>query len=509
MAGTLQKTLKNRRAVVIGSGPGGMAAAVSLAVRGARVVVLESESEPGGRLRTSRLGDYHFQPWPPLLTDPATLARLFASSDCRLSDFVTLTRLPSLRKFRFADGTDVDFRTDPAEFAEEISRLNREDAAAVPRYFRYVSRLHDAVLRHQEERPFGPAGGILRCATSLSFLAGLPSILTPRRAEKALHSFFKDERVRRLFLEFPMELSMPVNRAPALVHFAVGREWRHGGWQIEGGSEALLGALQRLCTLLNIKIITNARAERIELKNGRVRRVSGSGFRPLATSMVVCNSDAETTFEALFAKDEQPDSVLKELKKAPPANSRIVVHMGLEGAPEAITDPWTVAVSPALRDELRQLDKWRVATSEPSISIVDHGMIDDHAAPKGHTSLTITAMQPPLTKRFRWTEETALHARNGLLESLANRGIEIDEESIVEEQIYSPADLAALSSNRHGTFDGIAGRSLRTTLFRPLPRVREIPGFYLVSDCSHPGPGVSNAVCAGMIAGACAAEDSR
>jgi len=67
--------MKKRNVIVIGAGPGGLAAAMQLAHAGANVTVLESKSQVGGRCSTMPLGDFRFDVGPTFYLSPSFLHR--------------------------------------------------------------------------------------------------------------------------------------------------------------------------------------------------------------------------------------------------------------------------------------------------------------------------------------------------------------------------------------------------------------------------------------------------
>ena len=80
-------------AAVIGSGLGGLAAAIRLGARGYRVTVFEKLDQPGGRASVFRQDGFTFDAGPTIITAPFILDELWSQAGARFSDDVTLTPL--------------------------------------------------------------------------------------------------------------------------------------------------------------------------------------------------------------------------------------------------------------------------------------------------------------------------------------------------------------------------------------------------------------------------------
>jgi len=100
-------------ALVIGSGFGGLAAAVRLAAKGWRVQVLEKLDVPGGRARVHHVDGYTFDAGPTIITVPFLLEELWALAGRKLTDDVELRLIDPFYRVRFADGDHFDYSGDP------------------------------------------------------------------------------------------------------------------------------------------------------------------------------------------------------------------------------------------------------------------------------------------------------------------------------------------------------------------------------------------------------------
>ena len=109
-------------AVVVGSGFGGLAAAIRLGARGYRVTVLERLEQLGGRASVFRQDGFTFDAGPTIITAPFLLEELWRLAGRRLADDVELRALTPFYRVRFDDGATFDCTSDPAAMRAEVAK---------------------------------------------------------------------------------------------------------------------------------------------------------------------------------------------------------------------------------------------------------------------------------------------------------------------------------------------------------------------------------------------------
>jgi len=110
-------------AVIIGSGFGGLAAAIRLSVKGYQVKVLEKLDAPGGRAYVHRQDGFTFDAGPTIITAPFLLEELWTLCGKKFADDVTLVPMDPFYRIRFDDGTWFDYSADEAKMLDEVARF--------------------------------------------------------------------------------------------------------------------------------------------------------------------------------------------------------------------------------------------------------------------------------------------------------------------------------------------------------------------------------------------------
>lgn len=193
-----QETDRRSHAVVVGSGFGGLAAAVRLGARGYRVTVLERLAQPGGRARVHRQDGFTFDAGPTIVTAPQLFEELWQLAGRRLADDVTLVPMDPFYRIRFADGTSFAYSGDVDRMRDEVARFAPGDVAGYERFMahsRAVCRIGFEQLGHV---PFGSVGAMLKIAPDLLRLSGHRSV------HDVVARFIRDERLRTVFSFHPL-----------------------------------------------------------------------------------------------------------------------------------------------------------------------------------------------------------------------------------------------------------------------------------------------------------------
>ena len=178
---------------IVGAGMGGLAAAASLAARGARVTVLESAASPGGKMREVEVGATAIDVGPTVLTMRWVFERLFDDAGAALSDAVGLTRTDRLARHawseRRAAGSLLRHRTQRRR--DRRVRRRRARRTVTGASARAPNRIYETLRDRLHLRPAaGPVG--LAARVGLTRLPDLIfSIRHSRRYGSALDGLFR------------------------------------------------------------------------------------------------------------------------------------------------------------------------------------------------------------------------------------------------------------------------------------------------------------------------------
>ncbi len=181
------------KAIVIGSGFGGLALAIRLQSAGVDTLIVEKRDKPGGRAYVYQEKGFTFDAGPTVITDPTALEELFALSDRQLSDYVTLLPVSPFYRLCWEDGYCFNYVNDQVELDLQIQAKSPSDVQGYRKFLAYsqdVLREGYIKLGHV---PFPDFRSMIRVAPQLIKLESYRSVYA------IVSRFIKDTHLRQAF----------------------------------------------------------------------------------------------------------------------------------------------------------------------------------------------------------------------------------------------------------------------------------------------------------------------
>jgi phytoene desaturase len=185
-------------AVIIGSGFGGLAAAIRLGARGWRVTVLERLEQPGGRARVFRQDGFTFDAGPTVITAPFLFEELWTLCGRRMADDVELRPISPYYRIRFDDGAVFDYTGDAAHMRAEIARFSPRDADGYDRFMAASAEIYRTGFEQLGDVPFDSFFDMVSVAPSLVKHQAFRSVYG------FVSRFIEDERIRTVLSYHPL-----------------------------------------------------------------------------------------------------------------------------------------------------------------------------------------------------------------------------------------------------------------------------------------------------------------
>jgi phytoene desaturase len=185
------------RVVVIGSGFGGLSAAIRLQAQGHEVIIVEKRDKPGGRAYVYQQDGFTFDGGPTIITAPWLIDELFAVAGRRTADYVRLVPVDPFYNVRFDDGSVFRYDGNREHVLAEIRKFNPDD---VEGYLRFAAG-GDAIFETGFgliDKPFH------RLADMARVLPDLVRLRSDRSVAAYVNRFIKDDRLRQVFSFHPL-----------------------------------------------------------------------------------------------------------------------------------------------------------------------------------------------------------------------------------------------------------------------------------------------------------------
>jgi phytoene desaturase len=303
--------MATQRVIVIGSGFGGLAAAIRLAARGYEVTVLEKRDQPGGRAYVYRQDDFTFDGGPTVITAPWLISELFTLANRRAEDYVTLVPIDPFYRIFFPDGTHFDYSGDEGRMRAEILRLGAGEAD-VAGYLEFVRRSEQIFAKGFTELATTP---FLRFRDMARIVPDLLRLESYRSVYGFVARHVQDERLRQILSFHPLLVGgnpFHTTSIYALIHY-LEREW--GVWYALGGTGAIVAALSRLLSELGATLRLEAEVAQILVERGRATGVRLTDGEELFADIVVSNADVAATYAWLLPPAARPTDTNPKLAR--------------------------------------------------------------------------------------------------------------------------------------------------------------------------------------------------
>lgn len=478
--------------VVIGAGIGGLSAAIHLAARGKRIIMLEKNAQTGGKMGQIEADGYRWDTGPSVITMRHVFEELFAAAGRRFGDYVTLQRIDPLTRYFFPDGKMIDVSSDLSEMAATVERLNPRDLEGYLAYLAYVSRIH---------RITGPVFIYDRPPRLRSF-ARVPvqdwlKVDPFRTMHQSIRRFVRDPHLRQMLGRFATYVGGSPYEAPATLNVIAHVELNGGVWYPQGGIYRIAEAMTDLAHELGVEIRLEADVQEIELRGKRVAGVRLANGERIAAQAVVANVDVTTTYKHLLPASPLTEKRLGALQDYEPSCSGFIMLLGIAGQ-RANLAHHNIFFSRDYRAEFDAIFKQQTPATDPTIYVAITSKADPTHAPQGHENWFVLVNAPPVTATVDWPRRQMTY-RDLVLDKLAAFGVDVRGD-IRTERLMTPPDLQRQTGAWRGALYGPSANSRWTAFRRPHNRATGIHGLYFAGGTTHPGGGVPMVTLSGKVA---------
>ena len=477
-----------KKIIVIGSGLGGLSAAISLAQEGYAVTIHEKNARIGGKLNVLQAQGYTFDLGPSILTLPHIFARLFERSGKQMSDYIPIRPLrPHWRNF-FQDGKVVDLYPEPELMAAEARKVG-EDPANVERFLKYSAELYDLVNAGYFEQGLDTAKAFRNFYGLGNFLKF--DLLRTMHGGVARH--LKTRHMRDIFDYFIKYVGSSAYHAPAFMNCMATIQFRYDLWYVDGGLYNIAVGLQRLMDELGITVCLNSEVTEVRKHGQRVTGIVANGeFHP--ADIIVSNMEVIPAYEKLLLEDE---AFMRSLDRLEPSCSGLVLELGLDCQYPQLAHH-NFFFSGNQRAHFHTVFRQRRLPPDPTIYLVAASKTDPTVAPAGCDCLKILPHIPYIDDAHPLTREDYTALKERVLDKLERMGLKDLRRHVVFEHCWTPHDIREQYGSNKGSVYGVVSDRFKNLAFKAPKQSTRYPNLFFVGGSVNPGGGMPMVVLCGQ-----------
>lgn len=498
----------SQRIVVIGSGFGGLATAIRLAVRGHNVTLVDKRDKPGGRAYVYEQDGFVFDGGPTVITAPWMITELFELADRKADDYVTMVPVDPFYRIFFPDGDHFDYSGDGEQMRVSIQDFSQhpEDMDGYRRFIAMTERIFEQGFTELATKPF------LSPMDMVKIVPDLLRLQSYRTVHGLVSRYVKDDRLRQVLSFHPLLVGgnpFQTTSIYTLIHH-LEREW--GVWFAIGGTGAVVNALVKLFGELGGTLMLGSEVEQILTEERRATGVQLRDGRTISADIVVCNGEVAAAYQRLLPGNLRRKYTDRRLARMRYSMSLFVIYFGTdrlyrEGS-DARLAHHNIILGPRYKDLLNDIFNTKALGDDFSLYLHMPTLTDPSLAPPGCDGFYVLSPVPHLGGDIDWSQ-AARPYRDRIMSFLEEHYLPDLSRHVVTEHTIDPRHFQGDLNSYLGSAFSVEPVLTQSAWFRPHNRSEELPNLYFVGAGTHPGAGLPGVLSSARIADDLIAESMQ
>ena len=469
--------------IIIGSGFGGIAAALRLKAKGHKVTLVEKHKDLGGRARVFRRNGFTYDGGPTVITAPYLINELFELFKKDSKDYIKLQPLNIWYQFVFDDKSKFNYSGNEAEMKNQIKNINIDDVEGYLKLVNFTKKIFDKGFTELSDVPFNKPIVMMQQLPALLKLKSYKSVYS------LVSSFIKSEKLRRMLSMHPLLVGGNPFTTTSIYGLILYLEKKWGIHYSMGGTGNIISGLEKLMNEVGIEVIKGHEVKRITLDQKKVTGVELDNNIKLNANYVICNADPPGVYEKLL-NSKKNTSFLFKWKK-----NRMEYSMGLFvyyfGTKKIYDDVehHTIKFGNKYKEHLEDIFDNKKLNSDISYYLHRPSATDKSMAPEGHDCFYVLVPVPNNQSNINWKIEGE-NMKNLVIDKMENDLMPKLRENIVEDFYLTPDYFEKDLNTKYGSGFSIQPKFSQSAYFRFHNRSEIYDGLYFVGAGTHPGAGV-------------------
>ena len=474
---------KNKKIIVIGSGFGGIAAALRMRAKGYQVTLLEKHPDLGGRARVFKKDGFTYDGGPTVITAPYLFEELFLLFNKKISDYVKIIPLNLWYRFMFEDKTYFDYSGDEKSMEKEIQKFSKNDVSGYKKLVNFTQKIFDKGFTELSTKPFNNIKFMFKQIPSLLKLRSYQSVY------KLVSSYISNEKLKRVFSMHPLLVGGNPFTTTSIYTLILYLEKKWGIHYSIGGTGSVVNALEKLMKEEGVKVIKNAEVTEMLSFDDSVKGVQINNKENIYANYIICNSDPPNVYKNLIKSKKKYGFLFNQkVKRMNYSMGLFVYYFGSRKQFKEVAHH-TIYFGKSYEKHLNKIFDQKILSDDISYYLHRPTATDPSMAPDGQDAFYVLVPVPNNLSGINWLNEGEKF-KELVLTKMDQTVLPGIKESVISDFYLTPDYFEKELSTLHGSGFSIQPKFTQSAYFRFHNKSEIFDNLYFVGAGTHPGAGM-------------------
>ena len=469
--------------IVIGSGFGGIAAALRQRAKGHEVILIEKHPDLGGRARVFRKNGFVFDGGPTVITAPYLIDELFELFEKDPKDYIKLSPLKIWYQFIFEDKSKFDYSGNEIEMKNQIEKLSKEDVKGYEKLVNFTKKIFDKGFTELADAPFDKPFVMIKQLPALLKLKSYKSVYS------LVSSYIKNEKLRRIFSMHPLLVGGNPFTTTSIYGLILYLEKKWGIHYSMGGTGNIIKGFEKLMEEVGIKVLKNSEVTKIISNNKKITGVQINNQKKIDADNVICNADPPAVYEKLLDNNTNSSFLFKWKKNRMEYSMGLFVYYFGTKKIYANVEHHTIKFGNKYKEHLDDIFNKKKLNNDISYYLHRPSATDKSMAPKGNDCFYVLVPVPNNQSGVDWNIQGEI-MKNLIIKKMEEDLMPNLKSNIVEDFYLTPDYFEHDLNTKFGSGFSIQPKFTQSAYFRFHNKSEIYEGLYFVGAGTHPGAGV-------------------